>query len=65
MIPVIKKIDRKGKEIKDPLVLGKVGKKKTYFIDKSYPMLGVSETEHVYFGSDKKEKNIWFCKVKL
>jgi hypothetical protein len=65
IVPVITKIDSKAKEIKDPLVLGKVGKKQTYFIDKSYPMLGVSETEQVYFGSDKREKNIWFCRVKL
>jgi hypothetical protein len=63
--PVISKIDVKGKTIGNPLVLGKVGKKATYFVDNKFPMLNISDTQQVYFGSDKKGKNIWFCRVNL
>lgn len=63
--PVITKIDIKSKTMNDPISLGAEGKKQMYYVDKSFPMLGVSETQHVYFGSDKKGKNIWFCRVNL
>ncbi len=63
--PVITKVDVKNKSMADPVSLGIEGKKQTYFIDKSFPMLGVSETQHVYFGSDRRGKNIWFCRVNL
>lgn len=45
---------------------GTVNEKPTYFLDPNFPYL---ETEKggkvVFFGSDKKGKNIWFCRVKL
>ncbi|MFK8037638.1 MAG: hypothetical protein AB8B74_05060 [Crocinitomicaceae bacterium] len=63
--PVISKIDVKMKTFGEPLLLGKVGKKPTYFVDQSFPMLNISNTQQVYFGSDKSGKNIWFCRVNL
>ena len=63
--PVISKIDINAKSIGVPLVLGKVGKKPTYFIDNSFPLLSISDTQQVYFGSDKSGKYIWFCRVNL
>ena len=63
--PVISKIDTKGKKIGEALVLGKDGKRNTYFIDNKFPMLNISDTQQVYFGADKKGKNIWFCRVNL
>ena len=63
LFPTLTKIDPNKKVINDPLVLGKEGKKHIYFIDKSYPKLGLSADQVVYFGSDKKGKNIWFCRV--
>ncbi len=58
--PVISKIDLSNKTIGVPLVLGKVGKKPTYFVDRSFPLLNISSDQQVYFGSDKSGKNIWF-----
>ena len=63
--PVISKIDINNKTIGNPLVLGKEGKRTKYFIDNSFPLLNISDTQQVYFGSDKKGKNIWFCRVNL
>lgn len=63
--PVISKVDINNKKINNPLVLGKVGKKATYFVDSSFPLLNISSEQQVYFGSDKAGKNIWFCRVNL
>lgn len=63
--PVITKINVKSKTMSDPVSFGMDGKKQVYFIDKSFPMLSISSNQHVYFGSDKRGKNIWFCRVKL
>ena len=63
--PVISKINTDQRTISAPLVLGKTGKKLTYFIDQSFPMLSVSNKQQVYFGSNKSGKSIWFCRVDL
>ncbi len=65
IVPVITKLDTKAKNVNDPVILGNDGKKQQYYVDPSYPLLNLSDTEQVYFGSDKKGKNIWFCRVKL
>lgn len=65
LYPSITKIETDKHTVSDPLILGRIGKKQTYFVDKSYPRLNASAGELVYFGSDRKGKNIWFCKVKL
>ncbi|WP_258543596.1 hypothetical protein [Parvicella tangerina] len=65
IVPVITKLDTKAKKVNDPMVLGKDGKKQLYYVDPSYPLLNISQTQQVYFGSDKKGKNIWFCRVNL
>lgn len=63
--PVFTGIDANGKSIKDPLVLGRIGNKQTYFVNSKFPVLGISPTQQVFFGSDMKEKNIWFCRVNI
>lgn len=65
IVPVITKLDTKAKKVNDPLVLGNDGKKQLYYVDPSYPLLNISANEQVYFGSNKKGSNIWFCRVKL
>lgn len=65
LYPVLNKIDTKNKAVNDPLVLGLEGKKQKYFVDKSFPRLNISDDQIVYFGSDKKGKNIWFCRVNV
>lgn len=63
--PTITKINVNQKTMSDPLVLGKVGNKLTYFSDRSFPKLSLSTNESVYFGSDRRGKTIWFCRVKM
>lgn len=63
--PVFTGIDANSKQMRDPLVLGRIGKKQTYFVSAKFPVLSISDNEQVFFGSDMKEKNIWFCRVKL
>lgn len=61
----IGKIDMNGGTISDLSMPGG-DKKPEYFLDPNFPYL---ETDKggtvVFFGADKKGKNIWFCRVKL
>lgn len=60
------KIDLNNAGLSEMLTIGSEGDKPVYFLDPNFPFL---ETEKghsvVFFGSDKKGKNIWFCRVKL
>lgn len=61
----IGKIDMNSASISD-LTMPGGDKKPEYFLDPNFPYL---ETDKggvvVFFGADKKGKNIWFCRVKL
>lgn len=63
----IGKIDMSGATVSDFKMLGSsTGKKPEYFIDPNFPMLPLDVPSRIcFFGSDKKEKNIWFCRVKF
>ncbi|HYG51925.1 MAG TPA: hypothetical protein VD905_13530 [Flavobacteriales bacterium] len=63
----IGKIDMNGATVGDFKILGSANNKKPdYFLDPNFPYL-TSETPGtvVFFGSDKKEKNLWFSRVFL
>lgn len=60
------KIDATNATISDFKMLGTSGKKPEYYIDPNFPYLNTDEANTiVFFGSDRKEKTIWFCKVYL
>ncbi len=64
----IGKIDLKSEKggVSDFITLGGEAKKVTYFLDQKFPYLQTSKGNTVvFFGSDKKGKNIWFCRVNL
>jgi hypothetical protein len=64
----IGKIDLKSEKggVSDFITLGGEAKKVTYFLDQKFPFLQTTKgSTVVFFGSDKKGKNIWFCRVKL
>jgi len=64
----IAKIDLSSAEggISDFITLGGVDKKISYFLDQKFPYLQTSKGNTiVFFGADKKGKNIWFCRVKI
>lgn len=52
--------------VTDLMTLGGEAKKVTYFLDQKFPYLQTSKGNTVvFFGADKKGKNIWFCRVNL
>ena len=52
--------------ISDFITLGGEAKKVNYFLDQKFPYLQTTKGNTlVFFGSDKKGKNIWFCRVKI
>jgi hypothetical protein len=38
---------------------------KTYFLDNKYPFVQTSDGNFIFFGADKKGKNIWFNKLEV
>lgn len=61
-------IDLKSNEggLSEFITLGGEGKKINYFLDQKFPYLQTSKGNTlVFFGADKKGKNIWFCRVNL
>ncbi len=62
----IGKINMKDATVSDFKMMGTTGKKPEYFIDPTFPYLTTEEEgTFAFFGSDKKERTIWFCRVKL
>ncbi len=58
-------IDLQNAKISDIQQYG-YGKDKDFFVDNSRPVITVDNGDKVvFFGSDKKDKEIWFCRVKL
>jgi hypothetical protein len=60
------KITLNDKGITDLKLIGGVKEEPQYFLDENFPYLS-SDADHkiVFFGADKKGKNIWFSRVKL
>lgn len=62
----IGKVSLANATVSDFKILGANGKKPDYYIDPNFPFLTTeNDNTLVFFGSDKKEKNIWFCRVLL
>ncbi|MBK6834559.1 MAG: hypothetical protein IPG89_09885 [Bacteroidetes bacterium] len=54
-----------GKGISDVTTLGMVKDDPKYYLDENFPFLSGANGNVVFFGSDKKGRNIWFSRVKL
>ena len=62
----IGKINLTDATVGDFKMMGTTGKKPEYFIDPNYPYLTTEDASTVaFFGADKREKTIWFCRIKL
>jgi len=60
--PSIFRIDKNNNSINDPVTLGN----KQYFLEYNYPYHeSVEDNKLTFFGSDKKGKTIWFCRIRL
>ncbi|MCD6069289.1 MAG: hypothetical protein K0S33_4115 [Bacteroidetes bacterium] len=58
-------VKTEGKGISDVITLGMVKDDPKYYLDENFPFLSSSNGKIVFFGSDKKGRNIWFNRVKL
>ncbi|HEY1039144.1 MAG TPA: hypothetical protein VGF30_07045 [Bacteroidia bacterium] len=54
-----------GKGISNVTTLGMVKDDPKYYLDENFPFLKGANGNVVFFGADKKGKNIWFSRVKL
>ncbi len=62
----IGKINLTDATLSDFKMMGTTGKKPEFFIDPNFPYLATEDPSTIaFFGADKKEKNIWFCRVHL
>ena len=65
MYPQMTTIDLQSAKISEVATFG-VSKKATYYIDNSHPIVPVDNyTKVVFFGTDKKDKILWFARVGL
>lgn len=58
-------IKTEGKGISNVTTLGMVKDDPKYYLDENFPFLTGANGNIVFFGADKKGKNIWFSRVKL
>jgi hypothetical protein len=65
MYPQMAKIDLQSVNISKVATFG-VSKKEAYYVDNSHPIVPIdNNTKLVFFGTDKKDKVLWFARVGL